>query len=73
MRPPVPADAHPSSIKTPTDYPLEVEKRPKAKAKREKKALKTEKVEAVNVALTQQDVQKKKERALIRLWHIYNF
>ena len=63
VRPPQPQNAHPSSIKTPADYPKEVERRAKAKAKREKKAAKADKIEAENVTLTQQDVEKKKERA----------
>ena len=63
VRPPQPPNAHPSSIKTPADYPKEVERRAKAKAKREKRAAKADKIEAENVTLTQQDVEKKRERA----------
>lgn len=63
VRPAHPPNPHTNSIKTPADYPQEVDKRAKAKAKRDKKAAKTEKVEAENVVLTQQDAQKKKDRA----------
>jgi hypothetical protein len=53
VRPPLPHNAHPTSMTTPVDYPEEVERMAKARAKREKKATKVEKVEAKNVELTQ--------------------
>jgi hypothetical protein len=59
VRPPQPANAHPDSLKTITDFPKEVEKRAKAKAKCGAKEGKAKQVEAENVALTRQDVQKK--------------
>ena len=61
VRPAPPTNPHPTSHRTPADYPQELKKR--AKAKREQKAAKTEKIEAKNVVLTHQDVQKKKEGA----------
>ena len=63
VRPPQPQNAHPDSLKTIVDFPDEVAKRAKAKAKPDARAVKKSQVEAKNVALTQQDVQKKKDRA----------
>ena len=66
VRPPQPQNAHPDSLKTIADFPEEVAKRAKAKAKRDAREAKKNQVEARNVALTQQDVQKKKDRASTR-------
>lgn len=60
MRPPQPPNAHSDSLKTITDFRQEVEKRAKAKAKRDAKEANAKQVEAENVALTKQDVLKKK-------------
>ena len=53
------------SLKTIADFPEEVAKRGKAKAKHETRAAKKNQVEQRNVELTQQDVQEKKERASV--------
>jgi hypothetical protein len=63
VRPPVPYNAHPESLKTIAGFPDEVAKRAKAKAKRDARQSKENQVEAKNIMLTQQDVQKKKDRA----------
>nr|XP_020173034.1 eukaryotic translation initiation factor 5B-like [Aegilops tauschii subsp. strangulata] len=63
VRPPPPSNAHADSLKTIANFPEEVEKRDKAKAKCESKVVKKNQVEERNVALTQQDIQKKKYRA----------
>ena len=63
VRPPQPENAHPDSLKTIADFPDEVAKRAKAKAKRDAREVKKYQVEAKNIVLTQQDVQKKKDYA----------
>ena len=55
--------AHTDFLKTIADFPGEIAKREKAKAKREPRLAKKNQVEQQNVELTQQDVIEKKERA----------
>lgn len=59
----VPADADPSSIKRPEDYPDELKKRAENAGKRKKKAAKKALKEQMNIELTKQDIEKKKELA----------
>ena len=64
VRPPPPGNAHADSLKTTANFPEEVEKRAKAKAKREARAAKKNKIEQKNIELTQQDVQDKRNGPL---------
>nr|XP_020188097.1 uncharacterized protein LOC109773792 [Aegilops tauschii subsp. strangulata] len=66
LRPAPPPNAHADSLKTIADFPKEVAKREKAKAKHEARLANKNQVEQQNVELTQQDVIEKKERASAR-------
>lgn len=61
VRMPPPADAQRDSLKTIEDFPEEVAKRGKAKAKHEAKEVKKKQVEAKNVKLAKEDVLKKEQ------------
>ena len=63
VRPPQPSNAHLDSLKTIVDFPEEVAKRAKAKAKHDAREVKKNQVDPKNIMLTQQDTQKKKDRA----------
>lgn len=59
---PIPADADPSSLKTPEDYPDEVEKRREAAAKWAQKVLKDKAREEKNLELLKSDLEEKKKK-----------
>lgn len=65
MRPlPVPVDVDPSSLKTPEDYPDELKKRAENAKKKRKKVEKKALKEKLNIELTKQDIERKKELGL---------
>lgn len=65
VRPPPPEGADPSTLKTPEDYPDEVKKRAQNALKREKKKEKVALKEKLNIELTKQDIEKKKELGIL--------
>lgn len=65
MRPPSPEGDDPSTLKTPKDYPDEVKKRAENALKREKKKAKVALKEKLNIELTKQDLERKKELGIL--------